>query len=244
MELDIFLCDDDSYFLKNLSISIENYLKKKKIKATFHFFLSGIDLITWLEENFAQKKISISFLFIDMVMPKQNGLDTLKKFREFDQNCIVFITSNYKEFVFNSFEINTFQYLLKPINPGLLEKNLDRALEFIKIKTKNFVLYTDKKHTVLSYDDIILIESFGRCTILHTTKGKYKTQIKISEFNNKLLNYNFLRTHKSFLINMEKVLYYKDNQFYLVNDLTADISVRKRANIIRDFNYFILYNKI
>lgn len=236
----IVLCDDDPLFLDELKQKIICFLAERLVTPEIIVFQSGIEFLKWVDEKYGDYKNIIDLLFIDIDMPEQNGLETLKKFREYDLDCISFIISNYKEYVFHSFELNTFQFLPKPINTEMFESSLQRGLNVLSKKKKKLLLQCGGKKIRLNYSDIILIESLGKFTQLYTIHGSFTTQKKISEYDELLKCFNFLRTHKSFLINMEKVLYYKGNQFFLVNNHTADISQRKRSAIIKEFEKFIL----
>lgn len=242
--MNIVLCDDDKLFLCELKYIINIYLDTKHIPANFYMFTSGDQFLNWYESKSKESILLIDFLFIDMEMPKINGLETLKIFRKYDKKCIVYIISNYFEFILDSFEFKTFQFILKPLDKKKFIDLFDRGLREHFEKEKKIIINSENKHIALSNADIIMIETFGRSTIIHTTSGVYKTSTKISEFEKSLSNYSFLRCHKSYLINMEKVIYYQGYQFFLVNGCLADISYRKRAELVKKFDNYILKQEI
>lgn len=238
--MNIVICDDDKTFTKDLLNLIKNILTKQSLSASYYIFHSGIDFLKWCESDLDIGASYINFLFIDMQMPCINGLDTLKKFREFNKDCITLIVSNYKSYVFDSFEVDPFDFILKPLDSTQFEKSFTRGLEKYKKIYKKVLLYGNKRHIILSYNELISIESQGKNLLIRTESEEYTVVGKLSDFEIKLKPFGFLRSHKSFLINMDKVIYYENNQFILVNGCIADISQRRRKEIITEFNRYIL----
>lgn len=236
--MNIILCDNDSVFLNELKDLLEKFLAESDVK-TYHFFVftSGEALIHYYQST---PNFHPDLLFLDIDMPILNGFAVLKYLNTINHHCITFIISIRREFVFDCFEFNIFQFIPKPIVPETLKSHFFRALNKYKTLNKKIIIYQEKKHIVIIINDIICIESYGHQITLFTIHGTYHTNAKISNLEALLTYHNFLRSHKSFIINMDRVLYYKDNQFFLQNNVTADISVRQRSKIIKRFNDFIL----
>lgn len=235
--MNIIICDDDLHFLEDLSNKISNFFQTKDIDPIIYKFTSGIDFQKW----YKKKKGKIDFLFMDLELPHVGGLDILKSFKNSNSNSIIYIVSSHSELVFDSFEISPFQYLVKPLSFALFTHSLERGYKKYKLLNQKFILNYHNKHYVLNYDDIILIESYRSTTTVYSTLGNFKTSTKISEFEKLLIpNGSFLKCHKSFIINMNKVIYYEKNNFILENNNKADISDRKRASIIEAFENYIL----
>lgn len=244
--MNIVICDNDKKFVGELLELIEKEFSENSLHATYQVFYSGIQFLKWYKQEVENKTscTSIDFLFIDMEMPGLTGLDTLKKFREFDTNCIVIIISNYRSYILDSFEFEPFDFILKPLNNEKFNNTLKRGLEKHKRSSKKMIIYSDHKHIILSYNDIISIESKSKNIYIHSIYGDFKVVKKLSYFIEKLEPYGFLKTHKSFLINMDKVLYYEGNQFFLLNGYSADISYHRRSEIVKNFNNYILNQKL
>lgn len=240
--MNVVICDDDLHFSMKLKNIIAFFFQNKSIDVFCNCFLSGQEFLNWCEEQFIENPdFRVDFLFIDMEMPGFSGLDTLRKFREYDKNCLVYIISNHEQFVFNCFEVNTFQYLKKPLSQEKFLLHLERGLKCYSQNLKEMIIYSSKKHIVLKHNEIITVESYCKSCILHTIKGDFITNKKISEFEITLKDCSFLKTHKSFLINMQRVLYYEDYIFFMQNGYTADISHRQRSTIVKKFDDYILH---
>lgn len=235
----IVVCDNDLIFGKKIISLIKDILIENKISANIEFYYD-IDHFTfsYLNEIDRSPK-NLDFLFIDIGICGLEKLGILKEIRNKYENCFVYIVTLHAEYVFKSFEYRIFQYLLKPIDQYEFEDSFRRGLECYRNRNKRIILYSDKKHYIVNVDEIILIESSGHNTFIHCANYEYSCHRSLAEFTEELSVFHFLRTHKSYLINMEKVLYYKDNQFYLERGMVADISNRNRSTVLAEFKQYI-----
>ncbi|MEG1432388.1 LytR/AlgR family response regulator transcription factor [Eubacterium sp.] len=237
--LNIIICDDDSSFITTLETHITKFLTQQNLPAQFTKFNSGEALLNWHLSASASPPQKLDFLFIDVEMPPgRNGLEIVKELRKRKVNCIVFIVSSHTQYMIDTYELNTFQYVLKPLDPHRLEQALLRGVTSWKKQNTKLFLDVDQKHIALPYDEIIMIESLNRKTSIYTLIDKYVTREKIADFEKKLMPFHFLKTHRSFIINMDRVLFYENYQFHLQKGLLADISYRQRAEIIRKYEAY------
>jgi len=115
--LRIAICDDYPYFRKNL-VSIFTAYKNESLHCIdIHEYSCGEDLL--------DSDIYYDIIFLDYMMTGLNGFDTAKKLRTNGiESKIIFIT-NYTHFVYDAFEVRTFRFYEKPVNPEQLYKALD-----------------------------------------------------------------------------------------------------------------------
>ncbi|WP_299114215.1 LytTR family DNA-binding domain-containing protein [uncultured Winogradskyella sp.] len=161
--------------------------------------------------KYLQLNEGIDLLFLDINMPKQSGLDFYKTLKNAPQ---VIFTTAYPQYAVEGFEVNATDYLLKPIayerflvainkvlNTGNLPQNEG---EFIVLKENKAL------HKVF-FNDIQYVEAFGDYVKVHT---KSKTIITHSTFSKLITNLPdyFLRTHKSFSVNLNKMNHLSGNQ--------------------------------
>lgn len=234
MIMNIIICDDDKSvpgFLIPYIKSIEHHYSDID---TF-YFNNGKDLIEWSKKNSSR----IDILFIDIEMPTMDGLETVKLLRTMGENCIIIYISCHKEYVFDTLNYEIFNYLVKPLNSEILIKCLNAAIE--KYKKSHYIheVYCDGSHYFFHLDDIYYIESFRRQVTYYTKTGEYTVFDQISKLEKIFEPYGFLRSHKSYLINMSKVIRYKDCTFYLVGGGTAMVSNRQRSDILKKYYEYI-----
>ncbi len=118
----IAICDDEKYMLDNMKKIISQFFKRKNIKIIILQFLNGEELLKYKE------KIDIFFLDIQMKNKDMNGMEIARKLRNHKfQGFLIFITV-LKEMVFESFEVQAYDYLVKPIEEKRFEKTMERLL--------------------------------------------------------------------------------------------------------------------
>lgn len=179
---------------------------------------------------------SVDILFLDINMPKLSGLSLLKTIL---QKPHVIITTAYPEYAVEGFELSVTDYLLKPFS---LERFLQAVLK-VKDKTKSivqlpkeevssksFFVKSDKKLVKLELDEINHIEAYGNYIKIFT-KVMVLTPHTLTEFLEKLPN-NFLRIHKSFVINFDKLKLIDGNQIILENDTKLPIGKSYRKAVL------------
>ena len=88
--LKIAFCDDDLEILKELGILLDKYKKERDEDLTCTVFQSPLELLAAIEKGF-----SFDILFLDILMPGENGIETAKEIRQYDNNMkIIFLTSS------------------------------------------------------------------------------------------------------------------------------------------------------
>ena len=104
----IAICDDEKYICNTIQTMLSNFFCKKNMEITIQQFSSGTELL--------QYNKTIDILFLDIQMDYINGMETARKLRNRKfKGFIIFITI-LKEMVFQSFEVQAYDYLLKPDN--------------------------------------------------------------------------------------------------------------------------------
>ena len=106
----IAFCDDDMEVLHQMNELLDRYRVERNEDITYVAFQSPFELLTEIE-----KGIRPDILFLDVVMPGQNGMDVAKEIRQYDTNMkIIFLTSS-PEFAVESYSVGAYFYQLKPI---------------------------------------------------------------------------------------------------------------------------------
>ena len=151
-------------------------------------------------------------VFLDIQLQTENGFDLLdrieKKFK------LIFVTA-FDNFAIRAFEINALDYLLKPVNPERLAKTLDRLFEsevknetiLRKLEYDNRIfLEVNDRSIFLSVGSIICISASGDYSEIITSDGKKLLTTKtLREWEERLPQKNFVRVHRSTIINFEYV---------------------------------------
>ncbi|WP_406827230.1 LytR/AlgR family response regulator transcription factor [Pedobacter sp. KACC 23697] len=174
-------------------------------------------------------KQPVDLIFLDIRMPKLNGLDFLKTLAH---KPLVIITSAYEEYALSGFDLAVCDYLLKPFRLERFLKAVNRALELHnlkkqtattseieKIPTKNngqISLKVDKKHILIKIDEIQYLESLGNYVKVWKNGDFLLTPRTLASFEDQLST-DFIRIHKSFMLNKKYVDYLEGNTIVLKN---------------------------
>ncbi|MGS2761988.1 LytR/AlgR family response regulator transcription factor [Sinomicrobium sp. M5D2P9] len=166
-----------------------------------------IEAMASLENN------DIDVIFLDINMPKMSGLDFIKNI-SFD--AFIVITTAYREYAVESYELDVFDYLVKPIPFHRFAKTINKLAKEISIKRGGLVntktqpephmfLKVDKKMVKVNLNDILFIESLKDYIKVVTTIDEYIVHKSLTNITEELPSANFIRVHRSYTIAIDKV---------------------------------------
>jgi len=152
----------------------------------------------------------IDLLFLDINMPQQSGLDFYKSLKNPPQ---VIFTTAYAQYAVEGFEVNAVDYLLKPIAYERFLSAIGKVINNNNSQNEDdfMVLKENKALHKVFYKDIQYVEAFGDYVKVHTEDKTITTHSTFSKLIENL-PHNFLRTHKSFSINLNKMNHLSGNQ--------------------------------
>lgn len=169
----------------------------------------------------AQQEVDL--IFLDINIPKMTGLEWLKTLR---QPPKIIVTTAYKEYALEGYELDIVDYLLKPFSfPRFLkavnkvgETEKGSASNSINIKKEEdsyFFLKGNKKHHQIHTREILFVEAFGNYSKVYLAEEMIVSHEKISSLETLLTKGNFIRIHKSFLVAKDKIKVIQGNMIYL-----------------------------
>ncbi len=224
----IAIVDDEQAICSQLEKIILEYQKQLTIKMEISVFLSGEELCAALDDG-----MDIDLLFLDIELYEINGIEVSKKIREQMQNHqmqIVFISAKEK-YALDLFAVQPFNFLLKPLKPEVIIKNLDLVLSIAQKQASSFVYKSGPESRKLPLKDIIYLESDNRKVIIHTRNGEDEFYGKLEDIYAKLAPQRFLFIHKSIIVNYNYVAKFSYNDVILLNGKTLPISQSRRPEI-------------
>ena len=164
------------------------------------------------------KKTEIDLMFLDIRMPAINGFDFLKMLR---QPPKVIITTAFREYALDGYDLDIVDYLLKPITFERFFKSIERYLRNHNLQASNPVpssyeqapLYIKSAHknVKVNPDDILYLESLKDYVKIYTIETTITTKYKISDMETQLAIKGFLRIHRSFIINLKHLTAFTSN---------------------------------
>lgn len=213
----IAVCDDEAYMLDDINKRLFEYMNLKGLDFKIELFSSGKALL--------QSSLSFNLLFLDIQMEEPDGLKTAKLLRNRGFKGIIIFVTVLKDYVFESFEVEAYDFLLKPLREDRFLHTMDRAVNTLKKRFDKTVLVrkgTDCR--VISFDDIIYCEVMGRKTYLHTQKGETIDYYCKLEDLERTVDHRFFRCHRSYLVNLDQVRGLKDGYAILASGESIPVS--------------------
>jgi len=184
---------------------------------------------------------NIDLIFLDINMPEISGLTLAKSIS--NQTKVIFITA-YREYAIDGFDLKAVDYLLKPISFERFLQAVQKYMDVNSIKNaepteksseeKNDFIFvrSDRKMVKINFDDILFIESLSDYIKIHTSDKIIVTRETITNVEEKLPNSNFLRTHRSYIISINKIDSYT-NEFIEINKNALPISRSYKENVLK-----------
>ncbi|MEK4329550.1 LytTR family DNA-binding domain-containing protein [Paenibacillus sp. FSL R7-0297] len=230
------ICDDESEVYEELSQFFTHFERDFNCKFSLTYFSSGEEL---LEHYQSKKPPHLHFLFLDIEMSGINGLETAKQIRSFpNKEVAILFLSSYPEYVMESFEVFTFQYLLKPLVYSTFESKMRRLYDHLNSAVKySIILKEEQGENIIPLSEVISIlkvkHSLAQNKLnIITTDGNFSVTGTISSYSVKL-GAPFLRIYRSIIVNMDYIRKFTVHSVVLSNDQELPIS-RAHSKQIKD----------
>ena len=204
----IGVCDDE----KDIRELISNKIKKEYPNSEIVFFKSGEELL--LESK------DIDILLLDIQMPGRNGIEIARELREKNKKTILIFVTAMEDYVFEAFDVNAFNYIVKPFNDNKFMDVLNKAINEYNSSGETeqetrYVMVSNKgMHTKVKLDEIIYAEVFNRKVVIHKIDEEIEYYGKMSELE-ALVGESFFRSHRAYLINFKYVEKYDAKTIYM-----------------------------
>lgn len=165
----------------------------------------------------------VDLLFLDIKMPHLTGIDFLKSLKNPPKTIF---TTAYRDFAIESYDLETVDYLLKPITFERFFKAIDKYKRFNSpvfpqvqketVVSDYIIVKSGNKHHKVILKEIVYIESLKDYIQIHLeNKTTIVTKYTLSDIEKELLAFNFLRVHRSYIINKAKITSFSTNEIDL-----------------------------
>lgn len=175
----------------------------------------------------------VDLIFLDIQLPSLTGLQFLKTLADPPQ---VIITTAYSEFALDAFELQVLDYLKKPFSFERFLKAVNRLTAAADTTDGRDTLppfgffNVNKTMKKVMFDDLLYVESMREYIYLHTSKGKVVTKMSTHEIE-KVLGQRFLRVHRSFIVNINKVTAFNAEEIFIESkNIPIGISYKKQVD--------------
>lgn len=216
----IAICDDEEYVHHQITKLLQTYADMTEVQ--IFCFSSGSELLE------KAKVIPFDLIYLDIVMPEQDGLTTAQLLRE--QECsaaIIFLTS-YDDYLESGYEVQAFRYRFKPLDEEVFKSDLHawRQGYYVQHGQMVWIPTLSGVHRV-PVADIIYLEIVARRVKIVTVKETLISTESMQYWEAKLQNANFLSPYNKILVNELHVKYYDAGKVITTGDYELPMSRRK-----------------
>lgn len=237
-----YVVDDEAHNITLLS----NYIQRTP----------GLELVGTAEDPLValhaitSEEVAPDIVFADVDMPQLTGVDLAGMINTHTE--VVFATA-YPDYALQAFEKNAIDYLVKPISyerflqsvskvrarisaKGKTAHEKEAAYIFVKSEVKGKIIRVD-------FNEIDFVEALQNYVRIHTGNGPVTTYLTMKEIGESLPENKFLRVHKSFIVNSDKIRAVEGNQIILDTKQTIALGASYRAVFLKAINGKLVTSK-
>ena len=237
--INVAVCDDSKEFGEIVKKLIKTIMTKNNISCNISIFISGLSLV----QAFKGNKFDIIFLYMEM--PETDGIKTGLLIREISDKPIIFYLTSHKEYAYESYQVKAKNYLLKPVNIDVLEKEILGCMKELKEPIKFFDvkdIFGIIHRIPLSDITHILRKKEDRKLHIYTLDKKDTIVVQtLEKIENSLSHSNcFKRSGKSCLVNLDNIRVINKNIIHFINDETEEVSRRCLSELVSSYKQKIM----
>ena len=214
MKIKCIIIDDEPLAIKVLQNYFKNYIYFEVIAT----FTNSLEALNFINSN------AIDAVFLDIKMPVMSGFELIRLV-ENEQKPRIIITTAYREFAAESYDLDVLDYLVKPIPLPRFIKCIKKISTEINLKNNikmesfrvepHLFIKVDKKMVKLIIDEILFIEGMKEYIKVVTTDKTYITHKSLSSLTDQLPVDQFARIHKSYTIALNKIKFIEGNRIQI-----------------------------
>lgn len=225
--LSIAVCDDEIVTCCNIAAKIKDITAQMNVPCIIRQFNTGQELL--------QSPDIFDIVFLDIIMRDPDGMTTAHSLRRKSPDIILIFISSSREYVFDAYDVEAFQYLLKPIDTKKLRNVLNKAVHKTETRSHEYMMVsTERQMKKLFLEDIRYFEIHGRKIDIHTADGILTYYEQIGVLEKRLQGKGFCRCHKSYLINLKHVDTYNRQEVILDNRDKIILAKRRYENFTKE----------
>ncbi len=234
----IAVCDDEREVLQYIGQLLVDEFHKQGIEVSIDKYDNGQKFL-----NAFTKHIGYDVVFMDIDMPDCDGIEICKKIRNLSGHILCVFISNRDDLVFQTFEIHPFRFVRKSeIELQVHQLILDICKEWGRVRS--LMLHIEDASSLETYQfeiaRIIYVEAQLGNTKIVTQDGEFTMKIKLSDVELMLASHNFLKPHRSYLINYKYVYRISKTKIELSNGYAIPVSRKRIDEIRRDYMHLII----
>lgn len=232
----IAICDDDERELAHLLELIKKYQSSSGKHIDCRSFQNSIDFLSDLKGG------EYDLVLLDAAMSGTSGVQTARELRELDRNVEIIFISSSPEFAVESYSVKAYYYLLKPIDEDNLFPLLHSVGTRLFLQDGQGVVLKSRKGVVrVSFAGLEFVEVIDKTVSFHLADGGiYEVTAALTDFEEKILDrQEFIKTHRSFLVNLNYIRSIGINSIVTKNGYEIPVSRQRRSQVQDAYMHFL-----
>ncbi len=223
----IAVCDDDKYYVDLVVNAIQKFQETNpNYELIVHSFLKSHDFLSFIMSE------EYDIVYLDIKLDDDNGMRIAKTIHKRNPDCLISFMTNYPEYVCDSFIVEAFQYMPKPIEESFFISEIERAIHKMKAIKQKYAFLTSQGYIVLEAKEIYYIKTSYREYTIYSTRGIFTGSISaLRDFKRVYPDYDFFKIERSFYVNLYHVKQFNYLSVTLANGDVLTIS----KNRYKDF---------
>jgi two-component system LytT family response regulator len=193
--------------MKILIVDDEELARARLLRMLNTLEFGDVDQATNADEAIEAVKIKrYDVIFLDINMPQTSGLEVGYELKYLDENISIIFQTAYQEHALKAFDIGAVGYLIKPYSLEQVKQTIERVkTEVGKEEDFRILSKTGESYLLLKPEEIHYVKADLSEVMLRSLKGFSYYAQKISDLEKRLQGYNFVRIHRSYLINIDEI---------------------------------------
>ena len=237
--LRIAICDDSEYVRKETNRELFNYCMDRDIDYTVKEFENG--------ESFLKEINNYDLVLLDYQFENKgkDGMSIAREIRKINSDIIIIFLSSYTNIVYDTFEVDAFRFLVKPIDKEKFYAAMDDCFKTLQNDNTLIVKVEGTSHYIKE-NQISYAEGNGKKSIIHFINKEEVLECNetLSSIMERLSERLFYRCHKSFLVNMKYVESFNHTDLMLQNKKSIMISRQKYKSFCEAYSEFLVKSKV
>lgn len=226
------IIDDEIEVANKLTSYIDKYFQINNCQCEVKFF----DTASKFLENY---HFDFDAIFMDINMPGVDGMSATKELRRLDKNVKIIFVTSLAQYAIKGYEVNAFDFVVKPVNYYTFAMKLDRFMENYREKEEaSIIIKANNSFIKTPVSDIKYIEVSDHKLIVHTISNDFVTYDTLSNYLNLLKNEPFSLCNRCYLVNLKYVNKVNKDAVYIGNNC-IQMSRRKYKEFMNSLNKYL-----
>ncbi len=226
------ICDDQESMVNMIAEALRAEFQRHNIFLQIDKYTQPLNFLKRVKEKEYQ------LVFLDIDMPKMNGIDVGVRLKKLQERASLIFVSNYEGRVFESFQAQPFGFIRKSNFLDDVEKLVKLYLKRMQTEESGAIidLKVDGKIEKIFVEDILYIESQQDMQAIYLKDERsMRARYKMHRFEENLREKGFLRVHHGFLVNYRYITRIGKNEVELINGSLIPVSRNKKVEFLRAF---------